>query len=187
MLVSLVIAALVVVFSLIFCSGTLYQMAQPSIFDVERNKEYVAGAGDLFYASQGVSDTCLILGIVVILAVCLNYIMGTHSRRNYYITNYIAIGAVVLAQVVVAIVIIALVADCQSILNSIDLEKAQSEYEAILPGQWKESTWTFPVGYAMAGILIVNAVGFVLNLVWKIKLMKGEKALLSQGLVKEVA
>ncbi len=187
MLVSLIIAALVIVLALVFCSGTLNQMAQPSIYDVESKLEYIEGAQALFESSQGFSDLCLILGIICVLAICLNYIMGTQNRRKYYITNYVAIGVAVAVQLAVAIIIIALVANCQSILNGINLEEAKETYEIILPGAWKESTWTFGAAYAVAALLLVNAAGFVLNLVWKIKLMKGEKALLQGEPIKEAA
>lgn len=188
MLVSIIIAALCVVFALIFCSGTLFQIHQNSIiYNKLRDREYVTGAKDLFLASQGVSDTVLILGIVLIVIMALNYIMGTARRRNYYVTNYVAIGVTVAFQLVVAIVILVLVSNCQSLLNTLDLAACEERFERYLPGTWNYSDWTIPVGYAMSGILIVNAVGFVLNLVWKIKLMQGEKKLLESGLVKEVA
>ena len=185
MLISLIIAALVVVYALIFCGGTIFQLQD--LYNSLDDIEYIEHAKDFYLATQGVSDTLLILGIVAILAVCLNYIMGTGNRRKYYITNYVAIGIVVAFEIVVAIVIIAMVANCQSILGSIDLEQAKMEYETTYPGGWKYSTWTMPVGYGLAAILILDAVGFVLNLVWKIKLMQGEKKLLESGLVKEVA
>ena len=52
-------------------------------------------------------------------------------------------------------------------------------------GEWS-SPWTFAVGYVFMIVVLADAVFLVLNLIWKIKLMKGEKALLSQN-AKEVA
>lgn len=188
MLVSMIIAALCVVFALVFCSGTLFQIHQNSIlYNKLRDKEYITGARDLFNASQNVSDTVLILGIVLVVVMALNYIMGTAKRRKYYVTNYVAIGVTVAFELAVAIIILVLVSNCQSLLNAIDLAACEARFESRLPGAWHYSDWTISLGYALSGILIVNAMVFVLNLVWKIKLMQGEKKLLASGLVKEVA
>lgn len=192
MLVSLIIAALCVVFALIFCSGTLYQMQMEDIFDksIEAETggvEYVTGAKDLFWTSQGISNTVLILGIVLIVVMALNYLMGTAKRRKYYITNYVSIGITIAYELAVAIVILVLVSKCQAILQSINLKEAEMIYNSIFPDSWSYSDWSFGVGYAVGAILIVNAVVFALNLVWKIMLMRGEKKLLESGLVKEVA
>lgn len=185
MLVSLIIAALCVVYALAFCSGTIFQMQDE--YNVRTEKEYIDGAKQLFYTSQNVSDVLLILGIVGILVVVLNYITATHSRRNYYITNYVSIGIAVVYSIVLAIVVIYLVSDCSSIFYSIDMEAAQADFETVKPGLWSYSDWMFPVGYALAVLLIADAVGFALNLLWKIMLMKGEKKLLQNGAMKEVA
>ncbi len=187
MLVSIIIAALCVVFALIFCSGTLFQMSNNAIYNKLRDREYVTGARALFFSSQGISNTVLILGIVLILVMAMNYLMGTAKRRKYYVTNYVSISIAIAFEIAVAITILVLVSNCESILNSIDMAACQQRYERYYPGQWKYSVWTFSVGYALSGVLLVNALGFVLNLVWKIKLMQGEKKLLESGLVKEVA
>lgn len=203
MIVSLIIAALCVVFALIFCSGTIYNVS--SLYDTvekieksvtfrpDRNSPevtYIAlGAKNLFDATQNVSDVLLVLGIIMVLCVVLNYIAATNKRRNYYITNYVAIGIVTAFELALAIVIIVLVSNSQAVLGKCDFEQMKVVYERLNNGAElaTDQNWVFGVGYALAAILIVDAIGFVLNLVWKIKLMQGEKALLNGGLVKEVA
>ncbi len=208
MLVSLIIAALTVVFSLIFCSGGIFQISKlydssagveriaeieipgESIWDEPEKFVYTAhGAKDFFNVTQNVSDVLLIMGIVMVLAVVLNYVMGTNKRRKYYITNYVAVGIAVAFEIALAIVIIVMVHNCQTVFSTkCDLDSMKAVYEYLYKDAWKpNNNWTFPLGYALAGILLVNAVGFVLNLIWKIKLMQGEKKLLESGLVKEVA
>ncbi len=184
MLVSLIIAALGIVYALIFCSGTFFQMQE--LYDPIGKVEYLTGAKALFDATQTVSDVMLVLAIVAVLAVVLNYIMATHRRRKYYVTNYIAIGIVVAVLIAVAIALIVLISNCLSVLNTINMAEAEEEY-LVTKSDWHYTIWTVPVGFAYAAILVVDAVVFILNLVWKLKLMKGEKALLEQGLVKEVA
>ena len=45
----------------------------------------------------------------------------------------------------------------------------------------------FYIGYVVYFLVILNALALGYNLLWKIKRMKGEKALLEAGLQKEVA
>lgn len=188
MLVALIIAALSAVYALIFCSGTLFQIHQNSIlYNTKTKIEAVEGIKDLYEASQGASNTLLILGIVMILVIALNYIMGTNSRRKYYVTNYVSIGIAIAYSLALAIAIIVMVVNCQSLVDKIDWTLAKEEFEITTPGEWKYTTWTLPVGYAMAVLLLLVCGGLIANLVWKIKLMQGEKKLLESGLVKEVA
>ena len=50
-----------------------------------------------------------------------------------------------------------------------------------------DSQVMFYIGYVVYFLVILNALALGYNLLWKIKLMKGEKALLEAGLQKEVA
>lgn len=185
MLVSLIIGALCIVYALIFCSGTIYQLQKE--YDTLRDIEYVEGAKEIYTVSQGVSDTLLILGIIMILAVVLNYITATHKRRNYYITNYVSIAIVTIYALVLAVIMFVLVSNCSSVFYGLDMDAMKADFETENPGLWNYNDWMFSVGYVLAVILILDAIGFVVNLVWKLLLMKGEKKLLENGFVKEAA
>jgi hypothetical protein len=70
------------------------------------------------------------------------------------------------------------------------LENAKYWYSDFLGdprGKWTTSTWMVTVGYVLFVIVLLDAVALVLNLVWKLKLMKGEKDLLEASFAKEVA
>ena len=183
MTVTLVIAALSIVYALVFCSGILIQVGYV--------REYVDGnAATLVHnRSQAFSDTFLILGIVLLLTVVLMIIMGCNTRRKYYITNYVAIGIYVAFALVFAILLIVNVVNIQSALNQVNLSEVKEVYEEAQNyyGDWNESTWMLALGYVYVGVLLVNVAVVVLNLVWKIKLMQGEQTLLQSGAVEEVA
>lgn len=187
MLVSLIVGALTIVFSLIFCSGVFSQIAQNPTFTESFTKVH-----DL---AQSFSDTFLTLGIIFILCAVLLYIAGCQSRRNYYITNYIATGIFVLYAVIYAILLLAFMLPVQSALSAITKAEWNSynqRYTGALHldgtyGKLSTTSWTIPLGFVLMVIVLLNAVAVVLNLVWKIKLMQGEKKLLENGLVKEAA
>lgn len=181
-LISLILAALCIVYSLIFCSGVINQ--------ISAIKDDYYDAYDLYDAAQAFSDTFLILGIILILAIVLLYITATQKRRNYYISNYVAIGIVLVYEIVYAVLLLINVVNVQTIFGSLDLDLCKDYYvnaAAESRGTWNGTPWTFYVGYALVALILIDAVLIALNLVWKIKLMRGEKALLEQGLVKEVA
>ncbi|MDE6597095.1 MAG: hypothetical protein K2K60_00470 [Clostridia bacterium] len=185
MLVTLVIAAVSIVYALIFCSGIMMQVSLVLEFD---NSDL--GATELYNASQSFSDLFLILGVILIVATVLLYITACQKRRKYYVTNYVAIGIVLAYQLVYIILLIINVVNINSAYNNLDMAQCELYYNTeanATYGKWSSSTWMISLGYAYAAILFVNMAALVLNLVWKIKLMKGEKKLLESGLVKEVA
>lgn len=187
MTVTLVIAALSIVYALIFCSGIINQIGgiNQELFELTGdNSAYL-----VYKRSQGFSDTFLILGVVLVLTVVLMLIMGCQSRRKYYITNYVAIGIFVAFALVFSILLVVNIISVQSALNKVDMAAAKEIYEGAtsLFGGWDESTWMLTLGYVYMAILLVDVVVVVLNLVWKIKLMQGEKALLQSSVAEEVA
>lgn len=186
-IVTIVIAALSIVYALIFCSGVIGQIDRLVYLEVELD-----GAILLNYRSQSFSDLFLILGIVLVLTVALMFIMGNHSRRKYYVTNYVAVGVYVAFALVFVVLLLVKLIGVQSALNAIDMEVAKEVYtdplDANSPfGEWTDSAWTIYLGFAYMGLLIVNVVAVVLNLVWKIKLVQGERALLEGKNLKEAA
>ena len=186
MTASLVIAALAVVYALIFNSGLIYNVG----FIGSKAQAAYPDAYDVFTSAQGFSDTFLILGIVLILTVVFMYAKGCNSRRKYYITNYIACGIAIGFALIVAILMLVQVINVQGLLANMNLQQMQQVYETDLNssfGEWTESKWVFALGYVYVVLLVCDAVVIGLNLLWKIKLMQGEKALLEQGAAKEVA
>ena len=197
-LVTLILAALTIVYAFIFFSG--------SLADISRSREAVLLGGtelndihaeNFYNKAQSLNNLIFTLGIVFVCIVATLYITATNKRRNYYITNYISIGLVVCFALVFAIIAFVLLTNCMNLfLNDIDWEAYRYRYDynyvegSGIPRQYpyySKSTAMFAIGYVLFAIVIVAAVVWVLNLVWKIKLMQGEKALLENGLVKEVA
>ena len=190
-LVSLIIGALCIVYSWIFCSGVFAQIVQ-----VVTDKDLVSKTPevvDLSNAAQDFTNLFQVLGIVFVLAIVLLYIMGCHSRRNYYITNYIVIGIAVVYILVYAVLLIVNLSNIATLLNSADLSYAKAAYDKALFntnlfGEFQTSSWTVGIGYGLFVIVILDAVALGLNLLWKIKLMQGEKKLLENSIVEaEVA
>ena len=133
------------------------------------------------------------MAIIYLVITVTLYITASNKRRNYYITNYI--GIILISVFAIALFIFAY-AELSILVGSfnneidwdalIEARKIAEEKKLIVP-QYDKSYTMFILGYVLFFFVLLNAVALVLNLVWKIKLMQGEKRLLEGGLVKEVA
>lgn len=194
-LVSLITAALAVVLSLCFCSGVLNGIINYSSASAGRDKY---GVDNLYIFSQGINNALVIMAIVFLLATVLLYIMGCNKRRNYYTTNYVAIGvyaAVAFAFVIFMIIVCAM---CFVYMGEIDFaawKAYEAEQEIGIGGElvyshtqyYSRNCATMVLGILLSVVIIAEIVVWILNLIWKIKLMKGEKALLAQGVAQSTA
>lgn len=206
MLITLILGALTVVYALIFFSGSLadtyklyaiggeYTKQSTSILD-DNNVTYKIGGVNFYNTAQNFNDVLFVVSIIYLLVTVTLYITSCNKNRNYYISNYVSICLVTVCAVVFAIFSFVEISVCLNAFKTdIDwtvlkeaseasYDSASNSYDIVC----NDSVTMFAIGYVLFALILVNAATLVLNLVWKIKLMKGEKALLSNGLVKEVA
>ena len=171
----LIFAALSFVYALSFCGGTIAQYG--TLYDQVKDREYVEVEKALFEAPQKYNGILIWLTIAFILVVVLNYVMATNKRRNYYVTNYVSTGITVAYAIAFTVALAIILMNTYSLFTAIDTEAAAIELE-YTSTELKYSTSNFILGYVVAGVSIVCAGLMIFNLVWKIKLMKGEKTLL---------
>lgn len=187
MFVSLAVAALTFVFGLAFLTGSLGRATHyidhigAVEFDLINAKEFVT-------VSQSMTGTLITLGVVFIVLAALLFVTSCHSRRKYYITNYIAIGlfvAFALAMFVYILITVITVSDL--FLNGIAWEEGTNGYYNVATQFIPEypiertDTITFTLGYIMAVLVFIDAAFVTLSTVWKVLLMKGEKRLLESS------
>ena len=197
-LVMLILGALSLAYAFFYLSGSMAELGQ--------NKEPILGSTEqfksLFEAAEGKYDyklyeliqpfnnTLMYCGIVMVLLAVVLYVTACNKRRNYYITNYVAIGACAGTNIVMSIVLMALNASWRSKFLNVDFDAWYAVNKDYLsPGMealrdsyhYSESTLWFDLGFVVYALIIVASVLLVLNLVWKILLMRGEKKLLNGG------
>ncbi len=144
-----------------------------------------------YYTALSINDLLMWLGIIFLLVVVFIYITASQKRRNYYKTNYIAVILAAAYAAVFAIIGIAVISSVLISLNASvtpEIWQAYKEYNDTNGlNNYSHTAVMFYIGYVVFAIVLVDALAWVYNLIWKIKLMKGEKALLEAGLKKEVA
>jgi len=139
----------------------------------------VAGAM-IYYDMQGFNQQFLRVSIALILLSCALFVTNTHSRRKYYVGNYIAIGLNAAANVAAALwahgQIAAFKAQYMTTVDFVQLERRLAR-----AGTYTDSTFWFDVNtYLFAFALIVAAL-LIAGAVWKATLMKSERKLIEAG------
>lgn len=138
----------------------------------------------VYYNMQTFNGVFLRYSIALILLACLLYITGTHTRRKYYIGNYLAVGAYAAASVYIAIWAHGYIEIFKQQFLRVDFEALKAHAE-LWKTAYTESTLWFDLHYAVFAVSVLVSLALVANTVWKITLMKEEKRLIDGG--KEVA
>ena len=175
----LIASALVFVYSLGMMTD-LHDSLRYAI-DPEIPAEYVKGAM-IYYDMQGFNRLLTIAGIALILVSLLLFVTNTHSRRKYYIGNYVSVAISSVANVGVAVwAVIKITAFKEQYLTTVDFEALKIYSEKYTNVLYTESTFWFDVCYFVMGLVLVATVLSLVNLIWKIRMMKAEKRLIEAG------
>lgn len=140
----------------------------------------VAGS-TIYYQMQTFNSQFVTFSIVLILLAALLFLMNTHIRRKYYIGNYVSIGAFSVAGVACVVWShLQIAAFKVQYLTTVDFE-ALKELCEMKNKPFIQSTFMLDLHYVVGGLLLLSVVGLVYNMVWKIKMMRAEEALLKAG------
>ena len=134
----------------------------------------------IYYDMQEFNRELTTAGIVLILLAVSQFIFQNQNRRKYYIANYITVGANALGAIYYsywALNNIFLYKERYLKIDFAELSKLNARYGF----KYTESTFWFDAGKYVFGFLLAATAINVLNMVWKICLMKGEKKLVQAG------
>ena len=178
-LCSLISGACVFIYALGLMTD-LYTMLYSLIPDPdELDNARVAGAR-IYYDMQPFNRQLLYVGIALILFSCILFITNTHVRRRYYIGNYVATGLNIVSQIAAGIWIHAQVQAFKNMyLTTVDFVQLERRLSRL--GTYTDSTFWFDIHCAVIVLSFLAAALLIVNILWKVKLMREEKTLLSQG------
>ena len=132
----------------------------------------------LFYEMQPYNTALVKLVIVCILSSVVPVIVGSNTRRKYYIGN--VVGTVIQAGTYVVTSVYILINTIKyrsQFVNGVDFE-AYKQLAEKMKFSYSESTFFFDAGFVIAALLIVAAGLVVYNLIWKTKIVKQENKIL---------
>ena len=135
----------------------------------------------LYYMMQDFNKALLKYSVGLILLACLLFLTQTHVRRKYYIGNYVSVGLYSVATVAYTVWAHAYIEGYKAaFLTQVDFT-ALEKHAKMWKTAYIDSTFWFDAHYAVYAILLVVTVLLLLNLIWKIRLMKAEQRLIAAG------
>ena len=174
--VSLVAGALVFVYALGLMTDlfdTLYSMI-PNPNNLDSAK--VEGAR-IYYDMQPFNRLLLRSSIAMILLSCVLFLTNTHSRRKYYLGNFVATALNVVGECAMAVWCHIQIGNFKNqYLTTVDF--AELEKRLSRRGTYTDSTFWFDIHYLVCAVLIIAAVLLIVNYIWKKKMMREERELL---------
>ncbi len=180
---ALIAAALVFVSSL-GLSTDLYDALSRTILYPDYDLETTSVPGSrVYYDMFGFNSAFTKASIVLIVINLLLFITNTHTRRKYYIGNFAATGLSAAASVGVSAWCIPQIVNYKSrFQNEVDfaaLEAFSKDWGTLYIGP--DDTFWFDITYVVFGFLLLTACLLIVNLIFKLKVMKTEQEALGKG------
>lgn len=178
----LVASALIFVYSLGLVTD-LYDSLYLTIRDPANLEMTTVQGSRIFYDIQSFNSSLTRVSIGLILVSLVLFLMNTHSRRKYYIGNFVAVALSAVCNVAATVWAVIEISAYRAKFLQMDFAALKAHAE-----MWKtlytDSTFWFDAGYVVFGILMIATVLLVVNLILKLNVMKDEKRLI--GSRKEV-
>ncbi len=170
-------AALVFIYSL----GLVTDMydAQFAFYAQNIKRPTVAGT-EVYYNIQGFNQKLTAAGIVLILLAVSQFVMQNHTRRKYYIANYITVGVNTVATVGISVWALINIFSYRVQYLQVDIEALAAKAEQF-GFNWYISTFWFDISVVVFSILLAATMINVVNLFWKKSLMKAEQQLIEEN------
>ena len=134
----------------------------------------------VYYNIQDFNRQFMYASIGLLLLSVLLMITNTHTRRKYYIGNYVAVGLYSVASLVLIVWAHIQIEVYKAEFLEVDFE-ALKEHAETWGTAYTESTFFFDIHYLIFGLLLVVVILLVGNVFWKRSLMKEEQELLTKG------
>jgi len=179
-IIALIAGAVMFIYSLGMLTD-LYDSLYPMMRNPDNLEETDVPGSIIYYDMQPFNHQLLIGSLALIVLAALLFVTCTSTRRKYYISNYLATGLNVVAQIGLAVwahgQIRAFRAQFVSTVDFESLEMWASIWET--PILTKDSTLWFDLYYVAGAVVLIAAVLLIVNVIWKRRLMQGERDLLS--------
>jgi len=179
----------IICFSALIISAICFVFALGLLHDIY-NIHLAIGWGvymkkDLFLEMQPLNTSLVNSCIALILLAVLLFATLTHKRRNYYITNYISSVLFFGYSLYHFIFSVKNILNCRSrFLTETNFEGYKKITETVTEIKYTESTFWLDINIILSSVALLMGLVVLGNLIWKIILMKKERAFLSSQYIK---
>ncbi|MCD8129999.1 MAG: hypothetical protein LUE16_01755 [Lachnospiraceae bacterium] len=178
-LAAVIVSAVVFVYSLGLVTD-LYDTLYSTMRNANDLTSTDVSGSIVYYNIQDFNRQFMYASIGLLLLSVLLMITNTHTRRKYYIGNYVAVGLYSVAGLVLMVWAHIQIEVYKAQFLEVDFE-ALKEHAEMWGTAYTESTFFFDIHYLVFGLLLVVVVLLVGNVFWKRSLMKEEQELLAKG------
>lgn len=176
---ALIASALVFVYSLGLMTDLQCIYSTSVIRDASDLDSSRVDGARIYYDMQEFNRQLTVVGLGLIIVSLILFITCTHSRRKYYISNYVAVGIATVSNVAAAFWTMSGVSVYREQYLRMDFEALEQWLiRKNATDLYTESTRWFDIGYVVCAILLVVTALLIVNLVLKIIVMKEEKRLI---------
>ena len=136
---------------------------------------------EIYYDMQPFNRDLTMAGLVLILMAVAQFVFQNHSRRRYYIANYITVGVNTVGAVYYSYWALSnILTYKERYITTMDFE-ALKMWAEMFEYRYTESTFWFDASEIVFGIVLAAAALNVVNMLWKICVMNAEKKLVKAG------
>jgi hypothetical protein len=173
MIVALVLASTMFMFALGFATN-LYSLAYHA--DSTSSMLYIEGA-ELYVNIQPFNKQLFRDSAIQMILCILMFLVLTHRRRLYYLSNYITTAAFCAYAVYFGATLTVNALYIKQLYRALDFEKMK-EITDMLSLRFVNSTFMMDAGVMLSVLLIITSIGLIANLIWKSINMKKEKKIM---------
>ncbi len=174
-------AALWFVYSLGFITD-MYDALYFTMQNPDDLSETLVPGSIIYYEMQGFNRAMLYSAIGLILLACLLFLTGTHSRRRYYIGNFVSVTLFCAGSAVLSLWSHAQIdAFRTQFLTMVDFDSLQMWSEIFPTIVYSESTLLLDLHYAVMGVSAAVIAALIANIIWKLAAERSEARLIKQG------
>ena len=176
---ALIVCAAVFVYSLGIMTD-LYDSLYNTIRNPDKLEKTTVTGSRIYYDMQGFNKSFLHYSIIQLLLAVLLFITATHSRRKYYIGNFVSVGLFAVGAAAFSVWAHQNIESFKAQFLAINFEELAA-HVAKKKSLYTESTFWFDIHYVLFALLLLCAILLIANLIWKKKLEKEERALIGKG------
>lgn len=139
--------------------------------------EEISETKTIKHRQVGFNEQLVIVAIIAVLVAVSMFVSNSHTRRKYYLGNYFTTALLSSYFVGVAVWMSNKLTYFKTKYMAIDFEQLE-RYCKVWKREYNPSTRCFDIGFVISAILLIVAVLAIINLIWKITLVKRENKLL---------
>lgn len=158
----------------------LYECLYSTMMNPKNLSQTSVTGSIVYYDMQDFNKSFTNMSVIFILINLALLVTNTHTRRRYYVGNYITIILNILAGAALSVWAHFEIEKYKAQWLQVNFEELKAHSE-LWKTAYTESTFWFDLHYVIFGAVLFVCAMLLINLIWKTSMMKIEKKLIAKG------